>query len=280
MTLEPLTPEELVNELRRRWVTPASPIPLSAPPIPGSLARASWDDFTQVVLVTSASEVEVVGYPVELGRAEEATELTFLPAERTTLNVPLTAASQPRFLPAVLFDATIGRATSNHWERRKIRGVAPLNSTLQYTNHFADLDGFLAGWETRSQSRSVADVFAAAGVTVTQIKVVLGIPGPAAVKIRRGERHISADDAERLSVALQIPLSELLQADTSIPRGLQEALNRFKYRPVIERLRSTLGTLARAFDDLAAGALSAARADSSEGDWEHRIDRYIEGVGL
>lgn len=278
MDLEPLTIGELVAELRRRWV-PSHPEAITDAPRVSAIARSSWDDFSRLVIVVSSTDHEVVGHPLEVGHAPKSDELLYLASELTTMNVPMTATAAPMTFPTVIFDATVGLA-SEEWRTNAVRGVAPLRTSERAQDLFADVTQFLDSWAPRTQSPTVVDIFAEANVTPTQIAEVLQIPIPVALKLRRGQRTPTLEEAARLAAALPIAEAALSRAAAAIPANLLNALSSAKYRTAIERIRERLGSFTDAFNDLAAGALSAARSDASQPEWEDRIDRYIEGSGL
>lgn len=278
MYLEPLTPEELVAQLRHRWV-PAHPEKITTPPMASAIVRSAWDEFSRLILVISATGREVVGHPLELGRAAESDEHLYLQSELTTMGVPMTASATPTVFPAVIFDAIVGHAT-NDWATKAALGVAPLLSRARPQTLFADVTEFLASWAPETQAPTVAEIFADANVSPTQIAGVLHIPISTALRLRRGQRTPTLEEVARLTEALQIPEGALARASAAIPADLREALGGAKYRSAMERFRERLGSFTDAFNDLAGGALSAARSDASELDWEDRIDRYIEGAPL
>jgi hypothetical protein len=274
MDLEPLTTAELVTELRRRWIPTRLEV-ISAPPRAGTIVRSSWDEFSRLVLVVSATDREVVGHPLELGRGLGGDELVYLQSELTTMSVPMMAYAAQVSFPAVIFDAVVGYAVDD-WATKSAQGITPLTTSERSEQLFRDVTEFLDSWVPQTQSPTVVEIFAGANVTPTQIAGALQIPIPVALRLRRGQRTLTPEEAAQLTSALRIPEEALARATAAIPMNLREALSGAKYRSAMERIRERLGSFTDAFNDLAVGALSAARSDVSEPEWEDRIDRYIE----
>jgi hypothetical protein len=65
---------------------------------------------------------------------------------------------------------------------------------------------------------------------------------------------------------------DLVTGEIIDQKELREALGGAKYRSAMERIRERLGSFTGAFNDLAVGALSAARSDVFEPEWRDRID--------
>lgn len=260
---------------------------------PGAIARIAWNSNVVLVVLSGTGGSTVTGYPVEVGRSSVTLDQAIGPAE-TSLDASLQTNARPVTLPAIVLDTVVGHArlspgdTVGAWLQRVARVneshiLTPSRGHREQRSPAAVQEILDAFQSLRAGQGNLGALLRERHVTVTNIAQSLHLESAPALSVARGEQPLTPEQAVVLEGTTGIRSEELLAARSPFPEELVDSLSAARYRRAIlaQRDRGTTDE-SQAFEHVALRVLqTAARSDPRAGtSWMHRIDRYLEGVGL
>lgn len=269
---------------------------ISDPPEPaeGQVWRAKWDDVAELVVLVAVKGDTVTAVPVSLETDYATSGAYRLPAEATTLQVPLVVwAGLSRDLPVRVLDRVAGETADPvgaTWpadvpsaEKGRTPGTA-LHPAQELRVHYAERIASLAEavW-VPAGSGALAGLLSDAEITVAELAELLDVPPNHALAIRRGQRPVTRDQAQLLAQALRRSVDEVVAANPSPPPELTSHLDRPQWMTKVRRLARAAGVSDHeAWQRAAFGTFALAARISGkphEDDvWNLLLERYFQAA--
>lgn len=260
---------------------------------PGQLWRARRGTRTLLVLVSAADAAIIEVSPVTIGEVSDTDAVDLAPGT-SALNAPLTVwLGMTRQVPMRTLEQYTGALTVNKG-RGVLEAVAQARRADTPVGTAADpaavtragiLDTVeeLTAAPLPSGTGELAAILKAAHVGTQELGALLAVPGFEVLKLRRGQRAISADEADRLAPVVNRPPGQLLESNPTPPEALLTWMSHPAQRPKITKLaeqkhidedtafsHATFSTFA-----LAARTAGDRTADSA---WAALGQRYFQSV--
>ena len=265
---------------RAHWTLP--------PPAPavGQIWRARWEQTAALVLLLNVtrSTVHVAVATTDVHLADDAALV--LPAESTHCDAPLAIWDAiGRDVPTRTLDRyidTLPTAVLNGGTRGRTV-TTPVDRRVEERARIEDqLDALASAAWALPNGRDIRELLEQTGIQA-QLLTLPGITPPEALRLARGQRPPTSQQAQALAELTGVPADTWLQANPQLPEALIEELDQPTIRHRIVALARTRGhgeveewrNTAHEVFALAARQTGQEKAP----DWQQRLLRYLAGQG-
>lgn len=260
---------------------------------PGQIRQAYWGEATAVVVIVSVDDDTARAHvlPVTLESGVEDRKAIVVEAEASPLHGPVTIWSEPTAaIPFAVLDATIasiprsllaiitGATTADYAAVGLRTGHAdpPLGSgaALAIDELF---DALVVLQNAPGLELSNADTPAVQlQIALPVIMDTLRVTQARAMAIRMGKEPLTPEEADRLAVAVELPVADVVAAISPLPIDLQRELQEPRWRKHVRR-RATDGDEERARSRLGYEAFQLAARETGQGRerWRQRLETVI-----
>lgn len=261
---------------------------------PGQLwrARRGLHGLLVLVVAVDGAMVEVVPASVMEGSNSDAVDL---PEEASVLRAPLTiwaalTASVPmrtleQFNGSLLLDLPGGGVLNGVLKagRPGPAAVSAAEESIVFAARLTDLLIELADAPLPGGTGQLPSLLKASGLRSAELSSLLGVDTSAALDLRRGQRALSAQQAQALATALGRDEQDVLASNPTPPEPLVVWMSRPPQRRRVIALAHAKGIGEdRAFADATFSALALAARTSGDADaeskWAALGERYFQSV--
>lgn len=162
--------------------------------------------------------------------------------------------------------------------------VSAFDDRYLYRSELGDAFGMLAESEWNPQSDGprveLSELVEAAGTNITTVAEVLSLEPPDRLRLKRGFRPLTMQEADQLVSILNVEVSTVIACNPVLDRDLVRALSKPRWRSPIDATRRATGegevdvrqNIAYAVSGLAARSLSAPMTEDA---WHERLSLYF-----
>lgn len=261
---------------------------------PGQLWRARRGSRSALVLIIGVDDAIVDLVPVSVDDLSNA-DAVDLPAGASPLGAPLTVWTQlAASVPMRTLEKYLGALQLDHADADVLGAVAgagrpgptaasAAEQSVVFAARMADTVEHLAAAPLPGGTGELPSMLKAAGVPMSELGSLLGVPSAIALELRRGERALSAEQARALAPALGRSEEDLLAANPTPPQPLVAWMSKPPQRRrviALARAKNLDEDRAFAHATFSTFALAARAAGDREADskWAALGERYFQSV--